>query len=88
MEVDSDHSGRYIQLATILAAEGKWKEAAEVRLKMKSLGVPISPGKSSVTLNGIVHEFLAGHQDHPQMEQIQLKLKQIAERLRQDEGYF
>ncbi|KAA0036221.1 pentatricopeptide repeat-containing protein [Cucumis melo var. makuwa] len=87
VEVDSDHSGRYIQLATILAAQGKWKEAAEVRLKMKNLGVPISPGKSSITLNGIVHEFLAGHQDHPQMEQIHLKLKQIAERLRQDEGY-
>lgn len=43
MEVDSDHSGRYIQLATILAAEGKWKEAAEVRLKMKNLRVPIPP---------------------------------------------
>lgn len=88
MEVDSDHSGRYIQLATILAAEGKWKEAAEVRLKMKNLRVPIPPGKSSITLNGVVHEFLAGHQDHPQMEQIHLKLKQVAERLRQDERYF
>ncbi|XP_038882528.1 pentatricopeptide repeat-containing protein At5g66520 [Benincasa hispida] len=87
VEVDSDHSGRYIQLATIFAAEGKWKEAAEVRLKMKNLGVSIPPGKSSITVNGVVHEFLAGQQDHPQMEKIHLKLKQIAERLRRDEGY-
>lgn len=87
MEVDSDHSGRYIQLATILAAEGKWKEAAEVRLKMKNLRLPIPPGKSSITLNGVVHQFLAGHQDHPQMEQILHKLNQVVERLRQHEGY-
>ncbi|KAG6603968.1 Pentatricopeptide repeat-containing protein, partial [Cucurbita argyrosperma subsp. sororia] len=87
VEVDSDHSGRYIQLATILAAEGKWKEAAEVRLKMKNLRLPIPPGKSSITLNGVVHEFLAGHQDHPQMEQILHKLNQVVERLRQHEGY-
>lgn len=86
MEVDSDHSGRYIHLASILAAEGKWKEAAEVRLKMKNLRIPIPPGKSLITLNGVVHEFLAGHQDHPQIEQIHQKLNQVAERLQQEEG--
>ncbi|KAK9136324.1 hypothetical protein Syun_015654 [Stephania yunnanensis] len=35
IEIDPEHGGRYIHLASILAAEGQWQEALQVRNLMK-----------------------------------------------------
>ncbi|XP_043709986.1 pentatricopeptide repeat-containing protein At5g66520 [Telopea speciosissima] len=86
LEVDPGHSGRYIHLANIFATTGEWDQAVKVRRLMKDRGVMKLPGCSSVSLNGVVHEFLAGDRSHSQAKEIYLMWSRIAERLRQ-EGY-
>ncbi|XP_077253501.1 tetratricopeptide repeat (TPR)-like superfamily protein [Tasmannia lanceolata] len=87
IEMDADHGGRYVHLASVFSAAGKWDEAVMVRRLMKDRGVSKLPGCSLIDLNGSVHEFLAGDQSHPQAEEIYRAWDQIVERLRQ-EGYI
>nr|DAD21621.1 TPA_asm: hypothetical protein HUJ06_023084 [Nelumbo nucifera] len=86
IEMDPSHGGRYIHLANIFAAEGQWDQSVKVRKLMTDRGVSKLPGCSLISLNGVVHEFLAGDHSHPQIEKIYLMWDQIAEKLRQ-EGY-
>ncbi|TKY70400.1 Pentatricopeptide repeat-containing protein [Spatholobus suberectus] len=70
IELDPDHSGRYIHLASIYAAAGEWNQAVRVRSQIKHRGLLNLPGCSSITLNGVVHEFFAGAGSHPHVQGI------------------
>ncbi|POO02492.1 DYW domain containing protein [Trema orientale] len=84
IELDPAHGGRYIQLSSIHAAAGEWNQAVRVRKQMEDLGVPKVPGCSWISLNGVVHEFLAGDGSHPEMGKIYHAWESVAERLRQE----
>ncbi|KAG8474617.1 hypothetical protein CXB51_031222 [Gossypium anomalum] len=86
VEEDPDHGGRYVHLASIHAAAGDWEQAVEARREMKERGVSKLPGCSAISLNGVVHEFLAGTKSHPQAAEIYRMWDNIAERL-EKEGY-
>ncbi|KAJ4714356.1 Pentatricopeptide repeat [Melia azedarach] len=86
IEADTDHGGRYIHLASIYAMAREWDQVVEVRKQMTDQGVSKLPGRSSISLNGVVHEFLAGDRSHPEMNKIIHSWDQIAERLKH-EGY-
>ncbi|XP_028807216.1 pentatricopeptide repeat-containing protein At5g66520-like [Neltuma alba] len=60
IEVDPDHEGRYIHLASIHSAAGEWDQAVQVRREVKERGLVNHQGCSAITLNGAVHEFFAG----------------------------
>lgn len=82
IRMDPVHGGRYIHAASILSAAGKWEEAARVRERMKGKGIGKLPGSSSITINGIFHEFFAGDNSHPCIEEIHGMWDQVYERLR------
>ncbi|KAH7685977.1 TPR-like protein [Dioscorea alata] len=86
IKLEPYHGGRYVQLANILAAEGKWDEAGMVRKLMRERGVAKVPGHSSISLDGVVHEFVASDQKHPQIGKITQEWNKILKRLR-EEGY-
>lgn len=79
-------SGTYVLLSQLYASSGKWKEAAQVRAKMKEAGMQKEPGCSSIEVNNEVHEFLLGDIRHPQKERIYEKLQDL-NRLLTLEGY-
>ncbi|KAF5745437.1 pentatricopeptide repeat-containing protein [Tripterygium wilfordii] len=54
------HSGAYTLLANLYAAAGKHDDAERVRNVMKSKRVDKAPGCSSVSINGMVHDFISG----------------------------
>ncbi|KAK4259981.1 hypothetical protein QN277_003159 [Acacia crassicarpa] len=60
IDVDPDHEGRYIHLASIHSAAGEWDQAVQVRREIKERGLMNNPGFSAINLNGVVHEFFAG----------------------------
>lgn len=70
IKLDPDHSGRYIHLASIYAAAGEWNQAVRVRNQIKHRGLLNHPGCSSITLNGVVHEFFFGDGSHPRVQEI------------------
>ncbi|XP_008777162.2 pentatricopeptide repeat-containing protein At5g66520-like [Phoenix dactylifera] len=71
------HSGVYVLLSNIYENYGKNDYARRLRKSMKDGGVPKSPGCSSIELGGCVHEFVAGEQMHPQMEEVHRVLERL-----------
>lgn len=59
-ELDPCHSGRYVLLSNIYAAENRWIDAEKVRKKMKNSGVKKMPGFSLIEQKGDIHQFLVG----------------------------
>ncbi|XP_022776782.1 putative pentatricopeptide repeat-containing protein At5g40405 isoform X2 [Durio zibethinus] len=80
MELE-DHSGAYVLLSNLYAASGKHYDAKRIKQMMRSRGVNKAPGCSSVKINGIVHEFIAGEKSHLQMEEIHLILDKLDKQL-------
>ncbi|KAK2968187.1 hypothetical protein RJ640_018280 [Escallonia rubra] len=71
-------AGTHITLANIYSAEGRWREAADVRMLMKSKGVMKEPGWSSIEVEDRVSTFVASAQSHPQCEAIYRILELLA----------
>ncbi|XVE52999.1 hypothetical protein DITRI_Ditri02bG0169500 [Diplodiscus trichospermus] len=80
MELE-DHSGVYVLLSNLYAASGKHYDAKRIKQMMKNQGVNKAPGCSSIKINGIVHEFIAGEKSHQQMEEIHLILGKLDKQL-------
>ncbi|XVE72654.1 hypothetical protein DITRI_Ditri11bG0055700 [Diplodiscus trichospermus] len=76
-------SGTYILISNVYASSGKWKEAAQIRAKMKEVGIQKEPGCSSIEVNNEIHEFLLGDLRHPQKERIYEKLEELNQILRE-----
>ncbi|XP_068655655.1 pentatricopeptide repeat-containing protein At5g66520-like [Aristolochia californica] len=64
------HSGAYVLLSNIYAAAGRYRDAVRVRKLMKEKGVQKVPGSSSIEVHGVVQEFIAGEETHPEIEEI------------------
>ncbi|XP_027341762.1 pentatricopeptide repeat-containing protein At3g62890-like [Abrus precatorius] len=69
-ELDPLNDGYYVVLSNVYAEAGKWEEVTRIRKLMKHRGVKKTPGCSSITIDGVVHEFVAGDETHPQAEVI------------------
>ncbi|XVF45023.1 hypothetical protein PTKIN_Ptkin02bG0172500 [Pterospermum kingtungense] len=70
VEVDPQNSGGYVMLANTLAVDHRWNDVSVLRWLMREKGVKKQPGHSWISIEGVVHEFLAGSPSHPQIESI------------------
>ncbi|KAL4185768.1 hypothetical protein AMTRI_Chr10g7610 [Amborella trichopoda] len=86
LELEPQNDGYYVVLSNIYAAADRWEDAARVRRLMKERGIRKTPGCSSIVVDGIVHEFLAGDGSHPQAKEIYERWEQLAQELKL-EGY-
>ncbi|KAL6005172.1 hypothetical protein ACLOJK_005734 [Asimina triloba] len=75
-------SGSFVLLGNVYASAGKWHEKARVRKLMAQSKIVKPPGCSTIEVNGIVHEFVAGDSDHPEAARVYQKLDEVAEELR------
>lgn len=64
------HSGAYVLLSNAYAVVGRHNEARSIRKTMRRRGVEKTPGCSSVEIESIVHEFVAGEKTHSKMDEI------------------
>ncbi|XP_026406496.1 pentatricopeptide repeat-containing protein At5g66520-like [Papaver somniferum] len=85
--LDPLNDGYYVVLSNIYAEKGRWEETARVRRLMKDRGVKKTPGWSTVTVNGEVHEFVAGDGNHPQAEEIYQKWDELLTQMK-PRGYI
>lgn len=69
-ELDPLNDGYYVVLSNIYAEAECWEGTAKVRKLMKERGVKKTPGWSSITVDGMLHEFVAGDESHPEAEEI------------------
>ncbi|MFS7988011.1 putative tetratricopeptide-like helical domain superfamily, DYW domain-containing protein [Helianthus anomalus] len=82
LELDPLNDGYYVVLSNIYAEAKRWEDAARVRKLMREKGVKKTPGSSSISVNGVVHEFVAGDESHPQTEAIQERWEKLLEEMR------
>ncbi|KAI3676548.1 hypothetical protein L1987_86159 [Smallanthus sonchifolius] len=82
LELDPLNDGYYIVLSNIYAEAKRWEDAARVRKLMRENGVKKTPGSSSISVNSVVHEFVAGDETHPQTEAIQERWEELLEEMR------
>ncbi|MQL84430.1 hypothetical protein Taro_016939 [Colocasia esculenta] len=82
IESDQLHDGRYVVLSNILVESSNMNAAEQVRQTMKSRINQREPGFSSIEVNGIVHEFVAGDKSHEKTTEIYSKWEEIAREIR------
>ncbi|KAE9447117.1 hypothetical protein C3L33_20974, partial [Rhododendron williamsianum] len=70
VKLDPRNCAGYVMLSNLFAADCRWVDVSGVRWFMREKGVKKHPGRSWVSINGIVHEFLVGSQSHPQADTI------------------
>ncbi|KAI5083784.1 hypothetical protein GOP47_0003527 [Adiantum capillus-veneris] len=86
MALDPRIEAPYIALSNFYAAEGRWKDVAEVRRKMEQ-NVQKRTGRSWIEVENIVHEFVTRDQSHVQSKDIYETLHHFDEELKKT-GFF
>ncbi|KAI3830009.1 hypothetical protein L1987_04141 [Smallanthus sonchifolius] len=86
LELEPWNHGAYVLLSNIYAKSGKWDKVANLRKRMKDIGLKKEPGCSSVEVNGTIHEFVVGDNTHAQSKLIYGKLNEVFETLKSN-GY-
>ncbi|KAD6119912.1 hypothetical protein R6Q59_025951 [Mikania micrantha] len=86
LELDPRDGGNYVFLSNLYASLSRWKDVDTCRKLMIESGIHKVPGCSSIEVDNVVHEFVAGDSSHPQFSQINVYLVEIGKKLK-DEGY-
>ncbi|XP_057454159.1 putative pentatricopeptide repeat-containing protein At3g15930 [Lotus japonicus] len=81
IELEPENGSVYVLLCNIYAACKRWENLREVRTIMMERGIKKTPGCSLMEMNGIVYEFVAGDQSHPQSKEIYAKLENMMQDL-------
>lgn len=81
-QLDPLNDGYYVVLSNIYADAQQWENVAKVRKLMREQGVKKTPGWSSIAVDGLVHEFVAGDDKHPQAAEIFKRWDILLEQLR------
>ncbi|KAG8380928.1 hypothetical protein BUALT_Bualt06G0067600 [Buddleja alternifolia] len=81
-----EYSSTYVLLSNTYMETGSFKYGVDLRKVMKEQGVRKEPGYSWITVKGRVHKFYAGDRDHPQKDDIYVKLEELR-RMMKDLGY-
>ncbi|XP_022732284.1 pentatricopeptide repeat-containing protein At2g29760, chloroplastic [Durio zibethinus] len=82
LELDPGNHGAYVLLSNIYAKTGKWDSVSRLRKHMRVTGLKKEQGCSTIEVNGVIHEFLAGDNCHPLSGEIYSKLDEIVMKLK------
>lgn len=77
IELEPQHSGRYVLLANMYATVGCWEGVMRLRKMMKERKVVTIPGWSFIEIDGIVHRFVVDDKSHSQTKDIYKLLMQM-----------
>lgn len=77
IQLEPQHSGRYVIMANMYANIGWWEGVVSVRNLMKETGAGAVPAWSFVEVNGVVHKFVANDKSHPQWRDIDIVLNKL-----------
>lgn len=69
-ELEPREAGPLVLMANIYSAAGRWREAAALRISMKSRGIKKKPACSWIEVRNELHAFAADDRSHPFYEQI------------------
>ena len=82
LNIEPENAGTYLLLSNMYASVGKWKEAANVRMKMKDKGLKKQPGCSWIEVGNTVQIFVVGDKSHSQFEPLGYLLLDLHNKMR------
>ncbi|KAL5996157.1 Pentatricopeptide repeat-containing protein [Asimina triloba] len=82
IELEPMNSSAYVMLSNVYAKMGRWEDARHVRELMEVKGIKKVPGCSMFELDGVLHEFFAGDESHPETKEIHQMLDEIMKKLK------
>ncbi|CAH9103685.1 unnamed protein product [Cuscuta epithymum] len=86
LDLDPCDGANYVYLSNLYASLNRWTDVVVCRKLMNERGVLKMPGCSSIEVDNVLHEFVAGDTSHPQFPQISALLDKISKDL-QANGY-
>ncbi|XP_009118553.1 pentatricopeptide repeat-containing protein At1g06143 [Brassica rapa] len=82
MVLEPRNSGYYSLLISMYAGENKWRDVAEVRGRMRGLGIEkLCPGTSWIELDKRVHMFAAADKSHSASNEVYSLLDEVFEQM-------
>lgn len=72
-----NYSAPYVLLSNMYTEKGSFRYGLQLRKMMKQQGIAKEPGYSCISLKGRVHRFYARDQEHPEKDDIYLKLAEL-----------
>lgn len=92
IDLEPQHSGRYILLANMYASLCRWESVSEIRKMMKDRGVQPISAWSFIEIDQIVHKFIVDDRSHSYSGEIYSVLSQLGKELEDfaiaDDGIF
>ncbi|XP_057546970.1 putative pentatricopeptide repeat-containing protein At3g23330 [Amaranthus tricolor] len=85
-KVDPSNIEAHIFLSNAYSAARRWKDAANVRLTMRSKGISKEAACSWIEVKNKVHTFMANDKSHESYEKIKKALEELVEKM-ENEGY-
>ncbi|KAL2513448.1 Pentatricopeptide repeat-containing protein [Forsythia ovata] len=82
VKVDPENSAGYVMLSNAFAVDRRWRDVSELRCFMRAKEVPKQPGCSWISINEVVHEFLAGFATCSQNESLHHTLEGLVKQMR------
>ncbi|KMZ76222.1 Pentatricopeptide repeat-containing protein [Zostera marina] len=83
LELNPSDGGNYVFLSNMYASSNRWEDVERCRRIMVEKRVQKIPGCSSIEVDNVVHEFIAGDTSHPLFYQINSFLDEICMELRE-----
>lgn len=77
VEMGSNHCGDFVLLSNVYASYERWEDVGRVREAMRRRDVKKIPGFSYTEVDGVIHKFINGDQNHAEWQQIYAKLDEI-----------
>ncbi|XP_031484917.1 pentatricopeptide repeat-containing protein OGR1, mitochondrial-like [Nymphaea colorata] len=81
-ELNSNNSGDFVLMSNVYAASARWDDVGRTREAMKRVDVVKTPGFSYIKVDGVIHKFVMGDQEHEKSKEIYEKLDEICARAR------
>ncbi|KAB2600150.1 pentatricopeptide repeat-containing protein [Pyrus ussuriensis x Pyrus communis] len=81
IELEPQHSGRYVLLANMYAKMGNWEDVTRLRKMMRDREVGTISAWSFIETDGIVHKFIADDKSHSHSRKIDTSLNQLSRAL-------
>ncbi|KAM7478743.1 hypothetical protein LguiA_026956 [Lonicera macranthoides] len=87
IQLDPNHDGNYVQLASIYAKSKKWEDVVRIRRLMFDRKANKVPGWSLIEADGKLHRFVAGDREHERSLDIYKMLEIMGKRIA-EAGYL
>ncbi|XP_017255622.1 pentatricopeptide repeat-containing protein At2g02980, chloroplastic [Daucus carota subsp. sativus] len=86
LKLEPLNAENYTLISNLYASCSQWGKMSLVRKQMKVKGVKVTPGCTSIEVNGVVHEFVMGDWSHPEHKEIREVLEDVRQRVH-DSGH-